>query len=117
VSVLRRDFQEERMTSHNQRKAQLQVRYAELEERILAIRGELDAEHSSDLEELAIEHEDDEVLEGVYNSAQQEIRQIEASLERLDSGEYGICTNCGDPIQEERLNILPYTPFCRDCAK
>lgn len=105
------------MISHNQRRAQLEARYAELERRILAIGGELEAEHSSDLEELAIEHEDDEVLEGVGNSAQQEIRQIEAALDRLDSGEYGICTNCGDPIQEKRLTILPYTPFCRDCAK
>lgn len=105
------------MISHDQRRAQLQARYAELEERIRAIGEELEAEHSSDLEELATEHEDDEVLEGVGNSAQQEVRQIEAALERLDSGEYGICTNCGDPIQEERLNILPYTTFCRECAE
>lgn len=105
------------MISHNQRRAQLEARYAELEKRIVAIGGELDSEHSSDWEELTIEHEVDEVLEGVGNSAQQEIRQIEAALERLESGEYGTCTICGDPIQEVRLNILPYTPFCRDCAK
>jgi RNA polymerase-binding transcription factor DksA len=117
MSVLRPSFLEERMISHNQRRAQLQARYAELERRIVAVDADLNAEHSSDLEELAVEHEDDEVLEGVGNSAQREVRQIEAALERLDSGEYGVCTNCGDPIQEERLNILPYTAFCRDCAK
>lgn len=104
------------MISHSQRRAQLQARYAELEKRIAAVEDELDSEHSSDWEELATEREGDEVLEGVGNSAQQEIRQIEAALERLDSGEYGVCTNCGDPIPEERLNILPYTPFCRNCA-
>ena len=94
------------MISHDQRRAQLQARYAELEMRIVAIDAELDAEHSSDLEDLAIEHEDDEVLEGVGTSAQQEVRQIEAALERLELGEYGTCTICGDPIQEERLNVL-----------
>lgn len=104
------------MISHSQRRAQLQARYAELEKRIVAIDEELDAEHSSDWDELAIEREDDEVLEGVGNSAQREIRQIEAALERLDSGEYGVCTICGDPIPDERLTILPYTPFCRNCA-
>jgi RNA polymerase-binding transcription factor DksA len=104
------------MISNSQRRAQLQARYAELEKRIVAIDEELDAEHSSDWEELTIEREGDEVLESVGNSAQQEIRQIEAALERLDSGEYGVCTTCGDPIPEERLTILPYTPFCRNCA-
>ncbi len=104
------------MISHSQRRTQLEDRYAELEARIAAIGDELDAEHSPDWEDLAVEREDDEVLEGVGNSAQQEMRQIEAALERLDSGQYGTCTSCGEPITEERLNILPYTPFCRNCA-
>lgn len=104
------------MITNSQRRAQLQARYADLEKRVVAIDEELDAEHSSDWEELAIEREGDEVLEGIGFSAQSEMRQIEAALERLDSGEYGICVTCGEPISEERLNVLPYTPFCRNCA-
>jgi RNA polymerase-binding transcription factor DksA len=49
-------------------------------------------------------------------SAQQEMRQIEAAQERLDEGEYGICTVCGERISDKRLDVLPYTPFCRNCA-
>jgi RNA polymerase-binding transcription factor DksA len=49
-------------------------------------------------------------------SAQQELRMIEGALHRIEEGEYGFCTKCGAPIGEERLNVLPYTPFCRNCA-
>jgi RNA polymerase-binding transcription factor DksA len=104
------------MIPNSQRRTQLQARFADLEKRVVAIDAELDAEHSSDWEELAVEREGDEVLEGIGLSAQAEMRQIEAALERLDSGEYGFCVTCGEPISQERLNILPYTPFCRNCA-
>ena len=68
------------------------------------------------LVELAVEREDDEVLEGMGLSAQSEIRAIEAALERVASGDYGYCTKCGTKIAEDRLDVVPYTPFCRNCA-
>jgi RNA polymerase-binding transcription factor DksA len=34
----------------------------------------------------------------------------------MEKGEYGICVACGDPISEERLDVLPHTPKCRNCA-
>jgi RNA polymerase-binding transcription factor DksA len=105
------------MIPNSQRRTQLQARFADLERRVVAIDEELEAEHSTDWEDLATEREGDEVLEGIGVSAQAEMRQIEAALERLDSGEYGICVTCGEAISEERLNVLPYTPFCRNCAK
>jgi RNA polymerase-binding transcription factor DksA len=41
---------------------------------------------------------------------------IEAALKRIDRDEYGICVDCGDPISDERLDIIPQTPKCRNCA-
>jgi RNA polymerase-binding transcription factor DksA len=41
---------------------------------------------------------------------------IEAALDRIASGSYGTCASCGDPIGEARLDVLPYTPVCADCA-
>ncbi len=90
--------------------------YADLSARITSIDTELDQQRSTDWEELAIEREGDEVLESMGISAQQEMRQIEAALERLDEGEYGVCTVCGERISDKRLDVLPYTPFCRNCA-
>jgi RNA polymerase-binding transcription factor DksA len=41
---------------------------------------------------------------------------IEAALGRIAHGDYGICVACGNPISEERLDVLPQTPKCRNCA-
>lgn len=98
------------------RRTELEARLAALQERMVQIDAELESHDSRDWEELAVEREGDEVLEGMGLSAQQEIRAIEAALSRLDAGEYGYCTKCGALIEDERLDVLPYTPFCRSCA-
>ncbi len=104
------------MTPFSTRKAQLETRLADLKGRLQGIEAELDSHQSQDWEELATEREGDEVLEGMGVSGQQEIRKIEAALVRIDEGEYGSCVKCGAEIGEARLNVLPYTPFCRECA-
>ena len=43
-------------------------------------------------------------------------RVIEAALDRIENGSYGTCARCGDPIGEDRLDVVPATPLCRDCA-
>jgi len=104
------------MTSISTRKIQLETRLADLKGRLSGIEAELDSHQSSDWEELATEREGDEVLEGMGLTGQLEIRRIEAALERIASGEYGICAKCGAEIGDARLDVLPYTPFCRNCA-
>lgn len=104
------------MADFSKRRDALNARLKELEERLLQIEEELEAHNTKDWEELAVEREEDEVLEGMGVSAQNEIRMIKAALQRMDEGEYGYCVECGDKISEERLDILPYTPFCAKCA-
>ncbi|MBO6602860.1 MULTISPECIES: TraR/DksA family transcriptional regulator [Paracoccaceae] len=104
------------MTDLARRKQQLLDRLADLEERLHEIEDELDSHQSKDWEELATEREDDEVLEQMGVSGQAEIRQIKAALARIEAGEYGLCTKCDEAISEERLDLLPFTPFCRKCA-
>jgi len=43
--------------------------------------------------------------------------RIEEALERLEEGEFGVCTNCNAKIGEKRLKAIPWTPFCIDCAE
>ncbi len=104
------------MIAISQRKAQLETRLAELQARIDGIENELDSHNSPDWEELATEREGDEVLEDLGTAGQLEMRQIAAALQRIDEGDYGLCTKCGAEISEERLDLLPQTPFCRSCA-
>ena len=104
------------MTTTADRKAQLEARLADLKGRLTGIEDELDSHDAKDWEDLATERESDEVLESMGVSGQQEIRQIEAALDRIADGEYGFCVKCGAEISQERLDVLPQTPFCRNCA-
>ncbi len=45
-----------------------------------------------------------------------EIARIESALRRLEEGEYGYCTVCGEPIDARRLELDPATPICVGCA-
>ena len=104
------------MATIEARKAELERRLGELKARVARIEGELDQPVSDNFSEQAVEREDEEVLEDLGAAGVQEIRMIEAALDRIESGSYGICARCGDPISEERLDVLPQTPLCRDCA-
>jgi DnaK suppressor protein len=42
--------------------------------------------------------------------------EIEAAEQRLADGRYGICTACGREVAAERLDVLPATPTCINCA-
>lgn len=45
------------------------------------------------------------------------LSKIKGALERIDSGEFGICEMCGDDIAEERLKARPVTTLCIACKK
>lgn len=104
------------MTSQAERRVEMQARLADLTTRLQQIEAELETHSDRDWEEMAAAREADEVLEGMGVSGQQEIRMIQAALARMDAGEYGVCTKCGIEIAPERLDVLPFTPFCSKCA-
>lgn len=39
------------------------------------------------------------------------------ALQRIDDGTYGICTTCLRRIPKERLEVMPATRYCVDCAR
>lgn len=45
------------------------------------------------------------------------LEQIDAALDKLKKGNYGICDECGQAIRAARLRALPWTRFCLDCAE
>jgi len=104
-------------TELDRRKAQLHARLSELDNRLHGISSELMSHDSKDWEELATEREQDEALTALGEDGMTEIRMIKAALDRVDQGEYGFCTQCGSAIEVERLDLLPATPFCANCAR
>ncbi len=56
------------------------------------------------------------IVDGVaLANATAELRQIDAALRRVEDGSYGLCQDCGEPIDERRLQALPASPYCTAC--
>ena len=43
--------------------------------------------------------------------------KIKAALKRLDAGEYGVCDECSEDIEEKRLRAVPFAIRCRSCQE
>ncbi|MEA2972139.1 MAG: DnaK suppressor protein [Actinomycetota bacterium] len=52
----------------------------------------------------------------VASNAATRIDQVDAALRRIDSGNYGICERCRQPIAPARLEALPEATQCVMCA-
>ena len=46
----------------------------------------------------------------------QMLRRIDAALVRVENDEYGMCQECGEPINPKRLEFDPTVTLCIDCA-
>ena len=45
----------------------------------------------------------------------QTLRQVNAAIDRVQSGDYGICAACEEPISEKRLKAIPWAKYCIVC--
>jgi DnaK suppressor protein len=43
--------------------------------------------------------------------------KIDAALGKIQEGTYGSCEDCGGRISEERLKVLPFAIYCKDCQE
>lgn len=44
------------------------------------------------------------------------LNKVDRALQRVNAGTYGICESCGNAIPVERLDVLPYSTICVECA-
>jgi len=47
----------------------------------------------------------------------EQLRMVEEALDRLESGDYGICLSCEEPIALKRLNAIPWARYCVTCQE
>jgi len=94
----------------------LKERRIELEMRLNKIEQNLRMPHDRDSEEQALEREEDDVLKAFDENTREELQQIYNALDRVKRNEYGTCVTCENSIPVERLDILPYTDRCVECA-
>lgn len=54
---------------------------------------------------------------GFKNRMKNTLLEIESSFDDISKGSYGVCKACGEKIDEERLEIIPYAKTCKDCSE
>jgi RNA polymerase-binding protein DksA len=103
-------------------------------ERLLALRAKiqgdttqmednaLNKDHSTttsmpnSMAELGTGNFDQELTLRVLGSEEDALKQIEAAIERIEDGSYGLCDKCGEKIPKVRLDAIPYAAECVRCA-
>jgi RNA polymerase-binding transcription factor DksA len=58
-----------------------------------------------------------ELDQAMLERLQGRVEELEQALEKLEDGTYGICERCGNPINPNRLAVLPDTKICVSCAQ
>jgi len=79
----------------------------------------------SQSEKSGVEDSADEVTaelsrETLYKLSQTEretLFLIDIALKKIESGTYGICEECGQPIGEKRLQAIPWVRLCIECSQ
>ncbi len=87
---------------------------SELERLRADLRTEL--EHD-DVDDVASDLIEREKIQALIVSLERRLEDIEHAIFQAQQGGYGICENCGKPIDPERLEIFPETTLCVDCKR
>jgi RNA polymerase-binding transcription factor DksA len=67
--------------------------------------------------DVGTENYDQEFTLSLIENDQDTLGQIHDALVRIDAGTYGRCEECGEMIAKPRLQALPYTRHCIECAR
>jgi DnaK suppressor protein len=78
---------------------------------------EADREVSQDPADKASNSYTKELLFSQSTNERNTLKLIEDAIARVEDGDYGDCLNCGKEIQPNRLDAIPWAPYCRDCQE
>jgi DnaK suppressor protein len=53
----------------------------------------------------------------VVRALRSNLQDVERALSKMETGTFGICERCGEPISTERLEALPWAELCIDCKQ
>jgi RNA polymerase-binding transcription factor len=102
--------------------------FAQDRELLLAKRSELLAEMGSKIPRLTESGRlaDDDQAQALHDQfvslevqgrCYRTLKEIDAALDRLATGDYGICLNCGESINPRRLTAIPWAAHCIRCQE
>jgi len=62
-----------------------------------------------------VDLQETDVEQAILDSEKTLLAEVQQALVRIDNGTYGICSNCGQPIPEKRLEAIPWATLCVNC--
>ena len=94
-------------------KEEYETRIAKIEDHIQNPQDDLN-EH---WEDQAISYRQNDMRTNLMVEARQSLIYVENALSRIENGTYGKCEVCGEQIEEQRLQALPYATLCMEHAE
>ncbi len=98
----------------------LRSRREQIIKNINSVEDELDQLHEMELNDegdFAAASTDNIVENAIGQQQDIELHEIEAALQRIKEGTYGICDMCEEPIGIHRLKVKAHAKYCIDCRE
>lgn len=76
-----------------------------------------DDEDDKDYIDYAVSSYTKEFLYSLSDLERRQLLTVERALEAIEDGSYGTCAECGEEIEEKRLNAVPWATYCLACQE
>jgi DnaK suppressor protein len=96
-----------------QQRAEILTAINRLEEEARTVTGN----DPEDIGDKAVSNFSKEFLFQQLATHRKRLRRLDAALQRMRMGNFGVCSNCGSEIPTKRLEAMPWTEYCRDCQE
>jgi len=73
--------------------------------------------YSYHMADVATDNYDREFSLGLASNERDILYEIDAALEKIKDGTFGLCEECEKPISKTRLKAVPYAKLCIKCQK
>ena len=98
----------------------LESRKKQIHKNIIGVNDELNQLNSLELNDEgdhASVNNNSMIESAIVRQQEQELREINVTLGKIASGDYGICEMCEDDIGFQRLKVKPHAIYCIDCRE
>jgi DnaK suppressor protein len=106
---------EEQLEAAKQRLLQLREQVLEDSAKAYAASQELGKDGVPDIGDMSSNSYTQEVLMNLSETQRSRVRDIDAALERMDLGVYGLCARCEEEIPSRRMEVRPFSRYCVEC--
>ena len=76
-----------------------------------------DEDTSQDIGDKAANSYTKEFLFSQSDNERVQLHLVEDAIARLSNADFGVCEACGEPVQQKRLEAVPWTQHCIECQE